>query len=226
MENKKLAIITYDHPHQKTQDLVCRLKLNGYDDLTLIVLPWEQRKRSTPLYLHRPDNPVSITTAEFCERFRMTHFFCGYDTLDKHFSNNKYDNILIGGAGILPKEVIKYNIINSHPGYVPNVRGLDALKWAILKGLPIAVTTHFIREEPDLGILIDREIVPLSFTDTFHSVARRHYELEIDMLVESITKIPDGKELHEKMGYPLNQRMSHRDELVMMKRFQRLIDGL
>lgn len=38
----------------------------------------------------------------------------------------------------------KYRIINAHPGYIPVVRGLDSLKWAIVEGLPIGVTTHLL----------------------------------------------------------------------------------
>ena len=40
--------------------------------------------------------------------------------------------MLIGGAGILPKKLVNsMKIINSHPAYLPYVRGLDSLKWAI-----------------------------------------------------------------------------------------------
>ena len=66
--------------------------------------------------------------------------------------------ILIGGAGILPKEIIdNVNIINSHPAYLPSVRGLDALKWAIYNDMPIGVTSHIISEEADSGFLIRRD---------------------------------------------------------------------
>jgi phosphoribosylglycinamide formyltransferase-1 len=225
----KIGIITYDYPHKKTQDLICRLKLLGYENIDLIVLPWVKKIPFYPIYKHRPDDAVDITTEQLCERFHLIYYRCAYDELDTYFSNilfEKHDKILIGGAGILPKELIKYNIINAHPGHLPDIRGLDALKWSILTGNPISVTTHFIGEKPDTGILIDRKFVPLCFTDTFDSVARRQYDLEIEMLADAITAIPDGEALEEKIESPVNKRMSHYDELRMIVRFNKLITGL
>jgi hypothetical protein len=222
----KIAVITYNHPHQKTQDLICKLKLSGYNDIDLVVLPWVERKSLNPFYKHRPDNPVELTIEQLAERFDLSFHLCEYESLDLHFSLNSYDKILIGGAGILPKEIIKYKIINAHPGYIPNIRCLDALKWSILQGQPIAVTTHFIGEQPDTGRLIERCIVPLSFTDTFHSIARRQYDMEIDMLVNALTVIPDGRVLEEKIGFPTNQRMNHSDELRMIARLNRMLSVL
>ena len=59
-----IAIITYDTPHRKTQDIVTKLLLNGYSDLKLVVIPWIKRKNFQPLYSHRPINSVSIGIEE------------------------------------------------------------------------------------------------------------------------------------------------------------------
>ena len=116
-------------------------------------------------------------------------------------------------------------VINSHPAYLPYVRGLDSLKWAIYYGDPIGVTTQIISEECDAGKLIRREFVPLYSWDTFHSVAQRQYELEIDMLVDSIEDVKSAtlEELSTTESKPM-RRMSHRHEVRLMKRFQNIID--
>jgi hypothetical protein len=57
----QIGIITYDHPHRKTQDLICRLILMGYSNIELIVLPWVDRKNHVPLYQHRPIDAVRKT---------------------------------------------------------------------------------------------------------------------------------------------------------------------
>ncbi len=219
----QIGIITYDHPHRKTQDLICRLKLMGYEDIELIVLPWVERNGHKPLYQHRPTEAVQITTEQLCSRIGLIY---NRGDLAEILYKNKYDKILIGGAGILPPEVLGYNIINSHPGYLPNVRGLDALKWAILKGDPIGVTTYFIGEQADTGVMIDRRILPLYFTDTFHSIAQRLYELEITMLAESITAEADGKQLIEKLGCPVTERMNHLGEMRMIARLNKMVSEL
>ena len=133
---------------------------------------------------------------------------------------------MIGGAGILPSDVVNSgNVINSHPAYLPYMRGLDSLKWAVYYGKPIGVTTHVISEECDAGKLIKRQLLPLHSWDTFHSVAYRQYELEIDMLVDSIEDIKTAslEELSTTESNPM-RRMPHRIEARLLKRFQDMID--
>jgi len=222
----RIGVITYDHPHRKTQDLLCRLMLSGnhtyFTEIELIVLPWVERENHKPLYSHRPCEAVNLTTDELSKRLNIPYHSC--DNLDKILTKNKYDKILIGGAGILSVDFSKHKIINSHPGYLPNIRGLDALKWAILKGQPIGVSTHYICEDTDSGVIIDRKIIPIYHTDTFHSIALRQYELEISMLVESLSKEPINVMVSN--NYTATKRMSHYDELRMMKRLKLIINGI
>ena len=62
------------------------------------------------------------------------------------------------------------------------MKGLDALKWAIYQEQPIGVTTHYISDTADGGELIERRVIPIYFEDSFHSLATRVYEVEIEML--------------------------------------------
>ena len=110
-------------------------------------------------------------------------------------------------------------MINAHPGYLPNVRGLDALKWAIYDGQPIGVTTHQLGEHVDAGLIIERKIVPVYANDTFHAVAQRQYEMEVNMLTEAIDKIETAQEFVEPGDYPLRKRMSHEMETDIIQRF-------
>lgn len=221
----KIGIITYDHPHRKTQDLVYKLLLNGYSDLHLIVLPWEDRKPFIPIFQHRPSNCVDIPIDKLCDclgiQFTNTITTAGmFDVLQVE----AFDHILIGGAGILHSDFAEdFDIINSHPGYLPNVRGLDALKWAIYDGQPIGVTTHYISENTDEGDLIAQCIIPVFFEDTFHSVAQRLYEAEIEMLACSINVLETERAPYTNLAdpqYKAHKRMSHHDEMIMMERFE------
>ncbi len=219
----QIGVITYDHPHRKTQDLLCKLMLMGHRDIDLIVLPWIERREHRPLYPHRPADAVQITTDQLCNRLGLP---IQRGELTRILSENKYGKILIGGAGILPCEVLEYNIINSHPGYLPKVRGLDALKWAILNDQEIGVTTYIIGEQADTGIMIDRKILPLNYTDTFHSIAQRLYELEIRMLAEAITAEPSGQQFTAQYEYPVTGRMGHYDEIRMIGRLNKMLSEL
>ena len=167
-----IGIITYDIPHRKTQDLVTKLILNGYSDLHLIVIPWVERKNFQPIFEHRPSKCLNISVEELSDRLKISYSKVETNNLNRFFSENTFRHILIAGAGLLPEELAtNHKIINSHPGYLPNVKGLDAFKWAIYQGQPIGVTTHYITDKADEGELIERRIIPIYFEDSFHNVA-------------------------------------------------------
>ena len=122
----------------------------------------------------------------------------------------------------MPKNFISKNtIVNAHPGYIPNVRGLDAFKWAIFEGQPIGVTTHIIGEEIDAGEIIERKIIPIFSTDTFHTVARRVYDTEIKMLVDAIELVYNSHDFVRGSGFPVHKRMPHEKEISLFDRFER-----
>lgn len=221
-----IAIITYDAPHRKTQDLVFKLILNGYSDIRLIVIPWAERKNYLPIFKHRPSNKVSISIDELSERLNIQFSRVKTEDLTEYFSEHKFDHILIGGAGILPEDLAKnHKIINSHPGYLPNMKGLDAFKWAIYDGEPIGVTTHYISDKADEGELIERVIVPLFFEDSFHNLSYRIYETEIDMLVNAVSVIENNGASLESLAndnFEAHRRMPHHIENIMMIKFEEL----
>lgn len=214
-----IAIITYDRPHRKTQDLIYRLMLNYYNNLKLVIIPWIKRKNFKPIYQHRPPTTIDAHYLIFYEMFDIGFDILEINELNDYFTQNKYEYILIGGAGLLPP--MKHKIINSHPGYLPYVKGLDALKWAIYDRHPIGVTTHFISEKTDEGLMIERRKVPIYREDTFHSLAYRVYETEIEMLATSIKVQPSLEPLVHYI-YNANKRMPNRLESVMMDRFEEL----
>lgn len=83
------------------------------------------------------------------------------------------DYLINGGCGVIFKADIlnhaKHGLLNAHPGYLPDYRGLDPVCWAVSRGDPQGATVHFMDEGIDTGpILIRRrfdtvskEIVPL-----------------------------------------------------------------
>ncbi len=219
-----IGIITYDTAHRKTQDIVTKLMLNGYTNLHLVVIPWVERKGFNPIFTHRPSNKVDVDIETLCERVKMGFSRVEVKDLNRFFSKNSFDHIMIAGAGLLPDDLAEnHKIINAHPGYLPNVKGLDALKWAIYHGDPIGVTTHYISAKADEGELIERRAVPVYFEDTFHSLAYRVYETEIEMMVNSIRLIENGMASFESLAdnrFKANKRMPHHYEIMMMERFE------
>ena len=223
-DNEMIGVLTYDVPHRKTYDTLCLLKARNVSggEVVVFATPFHYEKKFKPLINHRPHCNNDITPKELCKSFNFEYYVnFSYDVLPGN------SIILVCGSGIIEESVIKkYRIINSHPGYLPNVRGLDALKWAIYDGQPIGVTTHQIGEHIDAGLIIERKLVPLHFNDTFHSVAQRQYEMEVSMLVDAIDKIEAATEFIEPQNFPLRKRMSHETETRVIGRFNTIIDNV
>lgn len=196
MNSKNIAVITYNTPHRKTQDVLFQLKAKGYENVMVLALPFVYRENPfKPIYQHRPSKAIDIDVLTFCENLNYGFKEVAVDELNNYFNENKTDFILIAGAGLLPDDLVEnHQLINSHPGFLPKVRGLDSLKWAIHNRQVLGVTCHFVNSEADAGFLIEQTTVPVFSNDTFHSVAYRQYEIEIELLVKSIEVIPTKNE--------------------------------
>jgi phosphoribosylglycinamide formyltransferase-1 len=199
----RLGIITYDHAHLKTEQLVDRFLLKnmlGRDrklDLVLLALPFSSRPARTVLLSHRPDQEKSVGTRELSARHGLQFLPCTYDSIP-----DVADYYLVAGAGIISEAAIgNKKIVNVHPGVIPSARGLDAFKWSILLGIPLGVTLHFIDAEVDAGETIAVIETPVYSTDSLETLSRRHYERELDVAVEFLTFL-DGKSKGSSATYP------------------------
>jgi phosphoribosylglycinamide formyltransferase 1 len=219
----RLAIITYDHAHLKTEQLVHRfllknrLKIGRELDLILLALPFSSRPSRTALIAHRPDQEKSVNTRELAARHRLEFLPCTYDSIP-----DVADFYLIGGAGILSAKAIdKKKIINVHPGIIPSARGLDAFKWSILRDVPLGVTLHYIDAEVDAGETIAIVETPIFLSDTLDVLARRHYELELDVASEFLNFL-NGAAEDNSAAYPESpsrMRMPIKTERDMIAKF-------
>lgn len=224
MSQPKIAVITYNVPHRKTQDVLNGLKAKGYQTVKVFALPFVQRENPfKPIYQHRPNKAINIDISVFCNNFGYKFDLTSVDIINKQLSEYNADYVIIAGAGLLPDELVeKFKIINTHPGFLPLTRGLDSLKWAIVKGVEIGVTTHFVDTEADAGFLIEQQHVPVYENDTFHLLAQRQYEIEIEMLVNSIEIIPTLSEYKSLSSteYEATRRMPKAIEQDLLNSFE------
>lgn len=225
MTQPQIAVITYNTPHRKTQDVLHGLKVKGYKNVKVYALPFIQRENPfKPIYQHRPSKAINVEVETYTNNFDYQFETTTADTLNMQLLNDKADFVIIAGAGLLPDELVEtHKIINTHPGFLPKTRGLDSLKWAITKGVEIGVTTHFVDTEADAGFLIEQQLVPVYSNDTFHSVAQRQYEIEIEMLVNSIELIPTLNDFPSlsTTEFEATRRMPKAIEEVLMNSFEK-----
>ena len=213
-----IGVFTYNIPHRKTYDVLCLLKARGYQDVSVYATPMHYKKKFRPLYEHRPSTPMYIMEPlEICKNFNYKYIEGQFED----FIIPTDEVLLVGGAGIIPERILSSHIIiNSHPGFIPYSRGLDAFKWAIYEGTIVGVTTHILGEYIDAGEVIERKKIPIYSNDTFHSVAQRVYEYEIGMLVDAIEQVHEVHELILPGNTVVHKRMPKEFEIKLLDCFE------
>lgn len=214
----KIGIITYNIPHLKTEQLVLSLVENSQiSKINLYSLPFVPRKKRNVKYNHRPDTNISVSFMDLSYYDNVE--YREWDGKSKVYHND--DCVIIAGAGIIDPSLFgNVPILNVHPGVIPLVRGLDAFKWAIYNGHPLGNSLHTIDKEVDKGNLLTIKMTPIFESDTYYSLARRHYEYEINLLKNSMNYLGNFIEA----SFPetsSNMRMPIDKEDSMMKRFEK-----
>lgn len=218
----KLGIITYAYPHLKTEQIILNLLLRGEGggvktEIIVYAFPFIKRQKRDVLIEHRPNQQNAISPDVLCKNFNLKYVQCDSD---KEI-DNECEFYLITGSGILSADCVRYKkIINCHPGIIPAVRGLDAFKWAIFNMQPVGNTLHYIDENIDSGEIISIVQTPIFITDSLETFARRHYEMEINILsnFHSYIKNPVNKFCNIEEG-KINRRMDITLETKMCRIF-------
>lgn len=103
---------------------------------------------------------------------------------------------------ILKKGIIKVpplGVINIHPAYLPNNKGLSPPFWCLVNNQKtLGVTIHYINEEIDQGLIIDRRKVKVLKNDTEDSLYWRCVKVGVPALLQAIDNIyRDQSKNHE-----------------------------
>jgi len=231
-----IGVLTYNIPHRKTQDVLFRLKALVDEDVIVVIMPFVNRPVWKPLFQHRPSLAIEMLPSVLATKLNYKYF--EVSDLLKFLKSLTFnlEPIIIAGAGILDSEVVEnWKVVNTHPGYLPYGRGLDSLKWSIYNNWPIGCTTHLVSQDVDAGLLVEQIKTKIYPLDSFYSLAIRHYELEIEMLVSAIQKYRFASKLlpiHfcddaglEEVS-PIYKRMPHDKEIIMLKRLDKRIMDL
>ena len=212
-----IGIISYDAPHLKTEQILTTMLQQGLKPVVCL-LPFKARKPRPSLFQHRPCQSCAVHPVTIAQAHNLKYLYCEDDTNIP----NDLNSYVIGGAGILSPSCVKgKKILNAHPGVIPAARGLDAFKWSIVNKIPMGVTLHTIDAEVDKGDVLSIRKTCVYSTDTLETLARRHYENEIDMLGRYMdflqSPIVDFKNIiegaaHMRMPLDIEEQLSTRFE--------------
>ena len=216
-----IGVICYDINHLKTEQILLGFINKNYE-IKIYLLPFTERQNRDTIFKHRPDYLLGAHPREIAKRFGLD---IQYIPNDKCFISNT-DFLIIGGTGILSDSIVNNNIvINCHPGIIPLSRGLDSFKWTILENKRLGVTLHKIDKDIDSGEVVKVIETDVFESDSIESLARRHYENEINLLINfsDYIKFPSNSFSKNIIGIP-NKRMSQVKEIEMLGNFQNYLN--
>ena len=223
----KICVFAYNFEHKKTYEGLCKLKLNNIKISKIfaanrVFLNIRESKIRVSIDDLIYDHPKKIA-----DNFNIPYVVVKHDSkkLEYILKKEKYDLGIILGSRIIKKNIInkfKIGILNMHPGILPNNRGLDTHKWAILNNIKQGVTCHLINEKVDLGKMICKQNINVFKHDTLVDINYRLQNLELKLMIDSIkilkkkiklTNIQNLKNLHSTLN--------RKSELKMIKNFEK-----
>lgn len=110
------------------------------------------------------------------------------------------DLIVLGDTRIIKRNIMaipKIGTINSHPGYLPDVKGNNPYIWAIVNDLPQGCSIHFIDDNVDTGDVLLREKIDLKTCKSYSDLLRKINHLCSDLMVKALVQIKN--KTHERI---------------------------
>ena len=136
------------------------------------------------------------------------HYFDSHNDEDciEHIKKANYKFILNCGT---PRKLnfnflqaSKINVVNIHPGIIPEYRGSCCVEWAILNNDPVGNTSHFMTEEYDTGPILFVEKYNLKFAKSYQDVRIYIYKKSIKLMTKTIYYLMKNNILELNLKHP------------------------
>ncbi|MBI4174892.1 MAG: hypothetical protein HY517_04565 [Candidatus Aenigmarchaeota archaeon] len=201
----RIGVFAYNFEHKKTQEGLLWLFLHGFKIECVLA--------ADPVQLNFYQSKIRVTQkdlkymhpSEMAKRLDIPYHIVGHNSKECEELIKKYDLDvgIILGARILKENIIsQFNIgvLNMHPGLLPENRGLDTIKWAVLKDMKQGVSCHLISREIDRGSLIIRREINVFEDDTLLDIFLRIQNAEQVLMIESLKILESGKRDFPEVG--------------------------
>lgn len=91
-------------------------------------------------------------------------------------------------------EIAKKGVINIHPAFLPNYKGVSPVFWSLANNEKYAgISVHFVNKGIDTGGIIARKKIKISNSDSEDSLYFKLANLGVSLLVRTIHDISKGK---------------------------------
>ena len=192
-----IGVFAYNFPHWKTQEGINNLIISGNKPKVIFATDpvklnfYKSKIRITPkdLYLTHPEK---IAKQHGIDYKVVIHNSEETKNLVKEYNLDL--GVILGARILKPIAFENFNIgvLNMHPGLLPENRGLDNIKWAILDDIPQGVTTHLIDKSIDRGKSILKEKIKIYKDDSLVDLNIRIQNLEQKLMVDSIASLKEN----------------------------------
>ena len=221
-------LFAYNFPHQKTIDVIHRVYQAGFSIDLILAADYVVIK--SPKSIFKFNKTTSILNPEKIAKEYNIPFYVLQHNSEKAIRLLKKYKInfgIIGGARVLKNDIIqilKYGILNFHPGILPYIRGLDSILWSIEKDYPIGVTAHLINDKIDAGFLVCQKKIIISSEDDIYSLYKKNYELQLDLIPISLNLIVEKNNFQLLEMGEYNQKMSYSKQLDVKHKLKEYIN--
>ena len=191
MKNLKIGVFPNNWPHLKTQSCILNLCASNFKPSVVIGADPVELKFYKSKIRVAPRDLYINDTRNLCDLLEIDYKVMIHNSEEcaSLVRNLNLDVGIVLGARILKKEIIdsfNMGIINMHPGLLPENRGLDNLKWAIIKNIKQGVTSHLINSKIDMGKMILREEIKVYSDDSLVDIHLRLQSKEQEMMIKSL----------------------------------------
>lgn len=189
----KFAVFAYNFPHWKTQQGLFNLVMNGFKPAVVILQDKKELNVPQSAYRITPRDEYLLDPVQICKRLGLYYWFSDHNEINIANPDKDLFGVILG-ARILKQHTIDQfpkGILNIHPGILPGNRGLDNLKHAILKGLPIGVTAHFIDSHIDMGHIVAKTFLPVYPDESIRDLYNRQRNAEQELLIDVMQQFKD-----------------------------------
>jgi folate-dependent phosphoribosylglycinamide formyltransferase PurN len=117
--------------------------------------------------------------------------------LEQILKDLQTDIIVLGQTGIIRKNIIdsaNKGVLNAHPGILPEYRGIDCLKWAVLNNdlSKIGCSVHWVDTGVDTGNIISTRQYKIKSNYSFEALDCDIYLQGINELIAVLHKLDTG----------------------------------
>ena len=190
----KIGVFAYNFKHWKTQVGIQNLILSGNEPSVIFAADPVELKIYRSKIRTAPKDLFLFHPSHIAKQNNIDYHVVKHNSSQTSELVEKYDldlGVILGARILKPIAFsnFKKGVLNMHPGILPDNRGLDTIKWAIIRGIPQGVTTHVIDSTIDRGILVEKKKIKIYKDDTLLDIQIRIQNLEQKMMISSLNKI-------------------------------------